>query len=152
LKAHTVALRALPLPAVERKKARIEGLVANATMETEKPLIEHLLPAFGDEMNHAIAEPQAVIHQRLCFAPTGFGLADDNVDIVFLESFQPLSKPRGAQIDQLAIDARAPVTEPAGSGNHLFVKSLSPADKGAQNHDFFASVRTGNPIKNLAAT
>ena len=63
--AHAGALAASALLAVERKKPRIERLVADAAAETEKSLIEDLLAALGNQMDHAVAQTQPLIDQQL---------------------------------------------------------------------------------------
>src|SRR5262245_14609473 len=57
LKTHATAFCTSALPAIEREEPRIERLITDATLETEKPLIENLLAALGDEMNHAVPNP-----------------------------------------------------------------------------------------------
>src|SRR5215475_15976851 len=54
LKTHATAFCTSALPAIEREEPRIERLITDATLETEKALIENLLAALGDEMNHAV--------------------------------------------------------------------------------------------------
>ena len=71
--AHAGALAAGALLAVERKKPRIERLVADAAAETEKSLIENLLAALGNQMDHAVAQTQSLIDHRFDLAAAGFG-------------------------------------------------------------------------------
>jgi hypothetical protein len=49
-------LTASALLAVERKKPGVERLVTNPAAEAEKTLVENLLAAIGDKVNHAIAQ------------------------------------------------------------------------------------------------
>ena len=149
--AHAGALAASALLAVERKKPRIERLVADAAAETEKPLVENLLAALGNQMDDAVAQTQPLIDQSFDLAAAGLGFADDDVDVVFFEALQAVGQLRRAQVDELAVDARAPITEAARAGDHFLVKTFAAAHDGAQDHDFFAAIGAADPIEDLTA-
>jgi len=65
-------------------------LVTDTAAETEKALVENLLAAIGNKMDDAVTQTKALIHHPLDLAPAGFGFANDNIDIVFLEAFKAI--------------------------------------------------------------
>ena len=150
-KAHAGALAARALLAIERKQARIEGFVADAAVEAEKPLIENLLAALGDHVNDAVAQAQPLIDHRFDLAAAGFGFADDDVDVVFFEAFESVGQLRRAQVHELAVDARPAIAQPARAGDHFFVKTFAAAHDRTQNQNFFAAVGAADAVEDLAA-
>src|SRR6185503_6360397 len=102
-------------------------------------------------MNDAVAQAQALIDHRLGLAPAGLGFPDHNVDIVLFESFEAAGEFGGAQVHELAVDARAAVTQTARAGNDFLVKTLTAAHDGTQHQDFFAAVGTADAVEDLAA-
>ena len=102
-------------------------------------------------MDHAVSQAQPLIDQELDFTPARFALADDDVDVMLFEPLQSLGELGGSEIEQLAIDARPAIAQASRPGDYFFVESFPAPHDGAENHHFFAAVRAGNPIKNLAA-
>src|SRR5215471_14664716 len=101
-------------------------------------------------MNDAIAKPQALVDQGFHLASARLGFADDDVDVVFFESLQPVGELRRAQINQFSIDSRTPITEATGAGDDFLVEAFAPPHDGAQYHHFFAAIRSADTIENLA--
>ena len=64
-------------------------------------LIEDLLAALGNQVDHAVTQTQPLVDHQFDLAAAGFGFADDDVDVVFLEAFQAVGQLRRAQIDNL---------------------------------------------------
>src|SRR5688572_15797223 len=102
-------------------------------------------------MDDAVAQTQSLIEQRLDFAPADFGLADDDVDVMFLKALEAATQLRRSQIHQLAIDARPAIAQLSGAGDYFFVKTFATADDRTQDHDFFAAIGAADAIENLAA-
>src|SRR5258705_6068849 len=100
-------------------------------------------------MDHAVAQTQAITDQGLNFATPGFGFADDDVDVVFLEALQAVGQIGRAQIDELAVDARALIAQAARAGDDFVVKAFAAGHDGAQDHYFFATIRAADPIEDL---
>src|SRR6516164_794148 len=102
-------------------------------------------------MDHAVSQAQPLIDQELDFTHARFALADDDVDVMLFEPLQSLGELGGSEIQQLAIDARPTIAQASRAGDYFLVESFPAPHDGAENHHFFAAVRAGNPIKNLAA-
>src|SRR5687768_9964870 len=102
-------------------------------------------------MDDAVAQTQALIEERLDFPPADFGLADNDIDVVFLKALEPATQLGRSQIHQLAVDACPPIAQLSGAGDHFFVKTFAPAHDRTQNHDFLAAIRAADAIENLAA-
>src|SRR5258708_12162489 len=100
-------------------------------------------------MDHAGAQTQAMIDESFNFATAGLGFADDDVDVVFMEALQAVGQLGGAQIHELAVDARAPIAQAARAGDDFLVKAFAAAHDGAQDHYFFATIRAADPIEDL---
>src|SRR5215510_15603227 len=152
LKTHAAAFCTSALPAIEGEQPRIERLVTDAALETEKALIEDLLAALGDEMNHAVPDPEALIYERFHLAAARFRLADHDVDIMFFKPLQPLGELRRSEVEQFTVNPCPAVSQPSRAGDHFLVETFAPAHDGAQDHHLFTAIRTTDAVEDLTAT
>ena len=140
------------MPAVEREEARVQGLIADAAAETEKALIKDLLAPLRDEMNHAIANAEPLIHQRFNLASAGFRLADHDVDVMLLKPLQPLGELRRPEVEQLAVDTRSAITRTVARRRSLPYGNLCGRARWGSIPHLFAAIGTTDAIEDLAAT
>ena len=102
-------------------------------------------------MDDAVAQAQPLIDHRFDFMAAGLGFADDDVDVVLLEALQAVLQFRRAQVDELAVDARAPEAELARAGEEFLVEAFAAAHERAQHHDILAAVGARDAVDDLAA-
>src|SRR4029453_3879918 len=132
--------------------ARVQRLIADTASETKKTLIEDLLAPLRDEMNHAIANAEPLIHQRFNLASACFRLADHDVDVMLLKPPQALGELRSPEVEQLAVDTSSAITQPSRAGDHFLMETFAPAHDWAQYHHLFAEIGTTDAIEDLAGT